>query len=508
METIVDHHSDVYGIACHPERPFVIASTSRDTTLRFWVLDGIVAPLRTKALLGCDWAGIIGNALECMKPGAPVRLTGRASAVVSRKFEGTGGARKAGRFSIENVDLVQYYSSVFDFFYFPDGQIKLWELAGDLKRRIEEESGDAAEAQAARINSREMLPSKLGRMGSKIFSRRATEFGKLGAKDRFGTTDLGFGARPSTGHHVTIPNEYMKHEVDLFRAAKAKALEIKDSCDRIKFVSRLRDEKLEKAALLFLQLGDLKQYCECMVSLGKYEAAIAVAPAVSMAYWKKLVGRYASRLERKQEMQALPFILASAAGVEESPRVAAASHVGKHFVQSRTRAVKFLNSHQRHQGALLAARAAMTQINDISEAMSSLSLSPPAKRSVRNASMGSNEAKEREDREYADSEASIGSPLGRGRSGTEDGSSAISTPQLTKELIEHMAQRELVNGHAVNGACCYFLVDDYRGAMRTLARGNELDLSYAIGICFNISPAGMHSTAMKIVRRCEKLVSA
>lgn len=31
-----DHHADVYGIACHPARPFFIVTCSRDTTLRLW----------------------------------------------------------------------------------------------------------------------------------------------------------------------------------------------------------------------------------------------------------------------------------------------------------------------------------------------------------------------------------------------------------------------------------------------------------------------------------------
>lgn len=31
-----DHHADVYGLACHPARPFLLASCSRDTTLRLW----------------------------------------------------------------------------------------------------------------------------------------------------------------------------------------------------------------------------------------------------------------------------------------------------------------------------------------------------------------------------------------------------------------------------------------------------------------------------------------
>lgn len=30
------HHADVYGLAIHPLRPFLLASASRDTTIRLW----------------------------------------------------------------------------------------------------------------------------------------------------------------------------------------------------------------------------------------------------------------------------------------------------------------------------------------------------------------------------------------------------------------------------------------------------------------------------------------
>jgi WD40 repeat protein len=37
-----EHIADVYGIASHPERPFVYISSSRDTTLRIWSLKSLV----------------------------------------------------------------------------------------------------------------------------------------------------------------------------------------------------------------------------------------------------------------------------------------------------------------------------------------------------------------------------------------------------------------------------------------------------------------------------------
>ena len=47
-----DHHADVYGLASHPRRPFVYASSSRDTSLRFWSIDElIVSTIKIQAVL-------------------------------------------------------------------------------------------------------------------------------------------------------------------------------------------------------------------------------------------------------------------------------------------------------------------------------------------------------------------------------------------------------------------------------------------------------------------------
>ncbi len=40
-----DHYADVYGITSHPQRPFMYVSCSRDTSLRFWNLEGITSKL-------------------------------------------------------------------------------------------------------------------------------------------------------------------------------------------------------------------------------------------------------------------------------------------------------------------------------------------------------------------------------------------------------------------------------------------------------------------------------
>jgi WD40 repeat protein len=52
LKVVVDHHADVYGICAHPQRPFVIATASRDTTIRLWSLDTMFTRLKIRALCG------------------------------------------------------------------------------------------------------------------------------------------------------------------------------------------------------------------------------------------------------------------------------------------------------------------------------------------------------------------------------------------------------------------------------------------------------------------------
>lgn len=39
LAVVQDHQSDIYGLATHALRPFLVVSSSRDTSLRFWNLD-------------------------------------------------------------------------------------------------------------------------------------------------------------------------------------------------------------------------------------------------------------------------------------------------------------------------------------------------------------------------------------------------------------------------------------------------------------------------------------
>ena len=62
MFTITDHNADVYGITFHPQKPFLFASCSRDTTLRLFVVDRLISALKMQ-LLSTDKLDNSGNKL-------------------------------------------------------------------------------------------------------------------------------------------------------------------------------------------------------------------------------------------------------------------------------------------------------------------------------------------------------------------------------------------------------------------------------------------------------------
>ena len=56
LDVCKHHNADVYGLASHPSRPFLYVSTSRDTTLRMFCLDSPSVVLsRIHSLLGLSW---------------------------------------------------------------------------------------------------------------------------------------------------------------------------------------------------------------------------------------------------------------------------------------------------------------------------------------------------------------------------------------------------------------------------------------------------------------------
>lgn len=81
LQVVTEHLADVYGLACHPSRPFLLVSSSRDTSLRLWHLQPPhLASARIRALASlslehhCGAAEGASNAAMVIKKAAQAWL--------------------------------------------------------------------------------------------------------------------------------------------------------------------------------------------------------------------------------------------------------------------------------------------------------------------------------------------------------------------------------------------------------------------------------------------------
>jgi len=72
-----------------------------------------------------------------------------------------------------------------------------------------------------------------------------------------------------------------------------------------------KQDRLQAAADIHLKLGNIKQYCELMIKLGKWERAMAFAPGYCMDYWQKVCERYAQHMAQLEREDASNIYLAA-----------------------------------------------------------------------------------------------------------------------------------------------------------------------------------------------------
>ncbi|KAG9405553.1 WD repeat-containing protein 17 [Aphanomyces cochlioides] len=101
-------------------------------------------------------------------------------------------------------------------------------------------------------------------------------------------------------------------------------------------------DQLRQAAQMYLKAGALQKYCNLMIELDEWEAALAIAPAISMSYWQDLASTYANALAAKQDESAVSFYVATnqvekaiqvfhSRGQLEDACIVAQAHTAGHF---------------------------------------------------------------------------------------------------------------------------------------------------------------------------------
>lgn len=68
---------------------------------------------------------------------------------------------------------------------------------------------------------------------------------------------------------------------------------------------------METLAKNYLKMGKFKKYCEILVRSGKWEKALAFAPAVSYEYWYDAAHKYAAFKKDEDYQQSVFYYLAT-----------------------------------------------------------------------------------------------------------------------------------------------------------------------------------------------------
>ncbi len=229
------HLADVYAIATHNARPFMAVTCSRDTTIRFWSTEEMCPSAKLRAVLGMD-----------------VTKAGTTSA---------NGVPRNG--AGENGD---------------DAGVRL-ALTGDAITHTMRQRMVSAKTNCERNAAAFTVLS--GEVG-------AEEMWKLATIETQGTA----AARVDEPSGITVPH---KCEARALAGASAAALET-TAGGRKGAVGSSRENTLRQAAAYRLQLGHVDTYCEIMKELGDWDAALAAAPAVSTAFWRKIARERAAAL--------------------------------------------------------------------------------------------------------------------------------------------------------------------------------------------------------------------
>jgi WD40 repeat protein len=243
-----EHIADVYALTSTPFRPCSYVSASRDTTVRVWELQGHFTLMRYYAV----WDENLGRSRNTKRNIRFDELSGcKLNTVVPSMVQEMLSGKESLRLErilsdeMKKGDAEKFYR-LFYFFSSSSAYLDVWE------------------------NCLKLLETA---------SNTGSSFGFL---------------RPSSLRQIF-------HETEVLSIAKA-SIKAQDSSK----YSRKQDDAV---AMMYCKLGDFQNYCQWLVEEGKWEAALAIAPTVSIQYWQRLAQEYAKVLRTKGSEECIPYLI-------------------------------------------------------------------------------------------------------------------------------------------------------------------------------------------------------
>ncbi len=247
-----EHIADVYALTTSPFRPCSYISASRDTTIRLWELQGSFTLMRYYTI----WDENLSRAKHMVKNSSMEALSQRKvnSSVpcMNGTLQGVESIRLERMLCDETIkNEAEKYYRIFYFYTSAPAYLDIWENVLKLLESVESES--------------------------------AVSFGFL---------------RSSSLRQVY-------HESEILSMARA-TIKSYESMRRRTDGGTFKDESV---SMMHCKLGDFERYCQSLIDEGKWEAAISIAPTVSIEYWKSLVEQYGKMLVAKGSEDCVPYLM-------------------------------------------------------------------------------------------------------------------------------------------------------------------------------------------------------
>lgn len=260
ITTVRGHNSDVVSLTSHPERPLIFLSAGRDSTVAVWSV-GLLRQVYLDAALGTLEQSIVAD---------PSSLMG---------------------VSTSNVSVSQ--------------------VAGVAVQQLVKELAECAAKPAERME-------KL--IGFFEFPNGAAEVAQM---SRYAVDPSQYATLMADTKNSTIATTLVIPPPLLATALQAQARYISDKAHSKTVTSAgpvYKKTRLLEAAEELLRVGQLEPYCAALMEAEEWDRAIAVAPAISRAYWRHVCLKAAEAMEAAGDARAVTYYIIG----EESNRAARA----------------------------------------------------------------------------------------------------------------------------------------------------------------------------------------
>ncbi len=358
----IRHPHTVFGIAWHPTRSDIIATACQDCRVRVYNLNN---PSEPEAFLrghegrvfNVVWHPTLDHILASSSDDKTVIIWDTQSQTIYRKLEGHTENTRAIAWNSELPYIVltgswdstirmwdirtgnclyvakDHHADIYGlcthyerpFLYVScsrDTSIRFWSLeelvgplvlksitSGELSTQLGMPSLDISASNVLCGKGSRELVEKLGDMNEVERYESLLSFFSYhsGEEDFFDMINYILNNKPCRATNQIIPVE----ELCAVKRSRATELETASGMAFLGSALAKKEDRLSEAAKIYLKLGNIKQYCEIMIKLKKWEQALAFAPGFSIEYWHNVAGRYAQQLAQHEKEEAGAVYLAS-----------------------------------------------------------------------------------------------------------------------------------------------------------------------------------------------------